>query len=130
MRALVLYFGSQYFEWRILSPWKCDDPLECGTSAESKGTECAGNADHSWGMPGTRANWHHQRVRGEKEQVARKCQMEAEDGCWLPFECKSPAALGKELPGSAPLHRRPQLATTPSSRTGVRGPGTPLQKGL
>lgn len=78
---MLCYFGPQHFAWGILSPWKCCDPLECGTFGESKGIECAGNVDLSWGMPGTRANWCHQKVRGEKEQ----CGQEVSDGgrIWL-----------------------------------------------
>lgn len=57
------YFGLQHFEWGILAPWQCSDSLECGTFAESKGTERVGNADHSWGMPGTKANWHTRKGR-------------------------------------------------------------------
>ena len=80
-RALVLYyFEPKHFKWGILYPWKCCDPLECGTFGESKGIECAGNVDLSRGMPGTRANWQHQKVRREKEQGGKKFQMEAE---WL-----------------------------------------------
>lgn len=56
----------QRFALGILSPWKRSGPLGCGPYAG-----CAGNADHSWGMPVTRAKWHYQKVR-EEEQCGQK----------------------------------------------------------
>lgn len=49
-------------------------------------------------MPGTRANWHHQK-RERRSNVTRKFQMEAEGGYWLAFERKTPAVLGKDRLG-------------------------------
>lgn len=77
-------------------------PSSVGLLLEARGL-CAGNAGHSWGMPGSGASWRYQKVRGE-EQCSQKVSNRGRRWLLADFAVQASSCLGKELPGSAPVH--------------------------